>query len=121
MIAEKTALPVALPFWGGFRRILAVTGGRNANEFAVSGLFGGACLGLQNPYPLFKSGRRLQTSLRNQRLTDRRDVDRRVTVPKLCPSFVVPGRVRVQTDDTRLEIHVAPLERKHLAWNPPYA
>src|ERR1700686_1054657 len=60
MIAEKTALPVALPFWGGFRRILAVTGGRNTNEFAVSGLFGGACLGLQNLHPRFKSGRRLQ-------------------------------------------------------------
>ena len=60
MIAEKRALPVALPFWGGFRRILAVTGGRNANEFAVSGLFGGACLGLQNLHRQFKSARRLQ-------------------------------------------------------------
>src|SRR6266849_7611215 len=60
MIAEKTALPVALPFWGGFRRILAITGGRNANEFAVSGVFGGACLGLQNLHPRFKSGRRRQ-------------------------------------------------------------
>jgi hypothetical protein len=38
-IEAATALPVALPFWGGFRRIRAVTGGKKANEFAVSGLF----------------------------------------------------------------------------------
>ena len=27
--------------------------------------------------------------------------------------------MRVQTNDTRLEVHVSPLEREHLAWNPP--
>ena len=80
MIAETTPLPVALPFWGGFRRILAVTGGRNANEFAVSSLFGGACLGLQNLHPRFKSGRRLQSFLGKTHIRCRGDDPDRPTV-----------------------------------------